>query len=137
MELAAAHADSGHGNGGHEGHESRHGHAHHHDHHHGHDHHHEHDHDPHAAAPAQSFVVIGAGGARREGLMRFFSGLPDNVWRAKGFVRVDGEPCLVQYSLGQLELTPAQGPASEAMVFIGQRMDRPAIEARYALTGRS
>jgi G3E family GTPase len=122
-----------------------HGHAHHgHDHHH-HDHDHGHDHghgnphhgDPHASAPPQSFIVIGSGGARREGLERFFASLPDNVWRAKGFAQVDGEPCLIQYSLGQLEFTPARGPASEAMVFIGQRMDRPSIEARFALAGRT
>jgi G3E family GTPase len=109
-----------------------------HDHHdHDHDHGHAHQHDPHASAPPQSFVVIGSGNARRGALERFFASLPDSVWRAKGFAQVDGEPCLIQYSLGQLEFTPARGPASEAMVFIGQRMDRPSIEARYALAGRA
>jgi G3E family GTPase len=145
-ELAAASADEGGGAGraerghaahdrGHHGHDHP-GHSHDHGHH---DHHHDHDHahDPHAAAPPQSFVVTGSGSARREGLERFFASLPDNIWRAKGFLSVDGAPCLVQYSLGQLEVTPAKGPASETLVFIGQRMDRPAIEARYALAGRA
>jgi len=147
-ELAAALAEPG-GHGAHAGDHVHHAHDHHphgnghdphqhhgHDHDHDHGHDHVHAHDPHAAAPPQSFVVIGSGGTRREGLERFFAALPDNVWRAKGFVRVDGAPCLVQYSLGQLEVTLAREPASEAMVFIGQRMDRPWIEARYALAAR-
>lgn len=106
---------------------------------HGHDHDHDHhdpDHDPHADAPAQSFVVRGAGNAARPGVERFFRALPDNVWRAKGFMHLDGKPSLVQYSLGQLEITPAAEVRSEAIVFIGNGMDRPAIEAGFALAAR-
>ncbi len=112
------------------------GHDHDHDHH-DHDHHdHDHEHDPHADAPAQSFVLRGAGGARRAGVERFFSGLPENVWRAKGFMRIDGEPRLIQYSLGQLEITPAGQAPNEAIVFIGQGMDQAGIESRFALVGK-
>jgi G3E family GTPase len=101
-------------------------------------HHHEHGehHDPHEDAPAQSFVVTGAGNARRQGIEAFFKALPDDVWRAKGFVMVDGAPALVQYSLGQLEITPADGPASEKVVFIGNAMDRAQIESRFAVATR-
>ncbi len=107
------------------------------EHHHGHDHHdHQHQHDPHADAPAQSFVVAAGRNARRDGVTEFFGALADNVWRAKGFVQVDGQPCLVQYSLGQLEITASDAPASDAIVFIGQSMDRPGIEARFALATR-
>lgn len=100
---------------------------------HSHDHDHDHEHDPHA----ESFVVPSPASATRAGVQDFFAGLPDNVWRAKGFVRVDGEPALVQYAMGQLEITPASAGAAEAMVFIGKGMDRPAIEAGYALAGRA
>lgn len=99
-------------------------------------HDHDHDRDPHADAPAQSFTVAVSRNAGREGVARFFNGLPDNVWRAKGFIYIDGRPCLVQYSLGQLEITPADGPVSDAIVFIGQAMDQPGIEARFALETR-
>lgn len=130
----------------HDHHHHDHDHHHHHDHdhhHHGHDHHgHDHDHDhggahdPHAGAPVQSFVVSSAGRGTRAALQRFFAGLPDNVWRAKGFIHVDGRPALVQYSLGQLEFTPADAVPAEALVFIGQDMDRAAIEAGVALATR-
>ena len=107
-----------------------------------HDHHHDHGahdhaHDPHADAPVQSFVVRGSGNATRAGLERFFAALPDRVWRAKGFLHVDGRPSLVQYSLGQLEVTPAGKAGGEALVFIGNGMDRPGIEAAFAGAGRA
>ena len=114
--------------------ETAHGHGEH-SHDHGHDHGHD-DHDPHATAPAQSFVVRGAGNATRAGLERFFSGLPQSVWRAKGFLHVDGSPSLLQYSLGQLEITPASKVEADALVFIGNGMDRPAIEAGLAAAER-
>lgn len=133
-ELRAAEAHGGdHAHPGHHHAHPQHGHDHHDHDHDGHDH----PHDPHGMAPPQSFVAMGSGNARREALVRFFGALPDNVWRAKGFVRVDGEPRLVQYSLGQLEITPAAEPVSDAVVFIGRGMDRPAIEARFALAGRT
>jgi G3E family GTPase len=98
------------------------------------DHAHEHDHDAHASI--ESFVVRGSGTATRAGLERFFGQLPDRVWRAKGFLAIDGKPSLLQYSLGQLEITPASAAPAEGVVFIGQGMDRAAIEAGMALAGR-
>jgi G3E family GTPase len=96
-----------------------------------------HDHDHHHA-PAQSFVARSPAHATRAGVERFFGELPDSVWRAKGFVRIDGKAALVQYSAGQLEITPAAAPPrEEAMVFIGRDLDRPALEAGYALVGRA
>jgi hypothetical protein len=80
--------------------------------------------------------VTSAGTARREGVERFFKELPDDVWRAKGFIRIDGVPSLVQYSLGQLEITPGTDSASEKVVFIGKAMDRAGIESRFALVGK-
>ncbi len=104
-----------------------------------HNHDHDHDHYPHAEAPAHSFVATAAGSGRQGSVEAFFGALPDNVWRAKGFIRVDGRPTLVQYSLGQLELAPASAEhtaATDAVVFIGQGMDRPGIEAGLALATR-
>lgn len=82
-------------------------------------------------------MVRGSGTATRAGIDRFFGGLPDNVWRAKGFVHVDGQPSLVQYSLGQLEVTPAAAAQAEAIVFIGNGMDRAAIESGFAQARRA
>jgi G3E family GTPase len=97
-----------------------------------HAHDHEHDHDS-----VESFVVRAAGDATRTGLEKFFAALPDQVWRAKGFVHVDGKPALVQYALGQLEVTAAANADAEALVFIGNGMDRAAIEAGFAGVGRA
>ncbi len=101
-----------------------------------HDHSHDHAHDPHAHAPAQSFVVHAMGAAKRDRIQAFFGSLPDNVWRAKGFIHVDGRPALVQYSLGQLEITDDEGRGPDALVFIGQDMDRAGIETQLALAIR-
>ena len=108
----------------------------HHHHNHGDHHDHHHDHDPHEDAPAESFVLTSAGTARRAGVEKFFAALPDDVWRAKGFIHIDGLPSLVQYSLGQLEITPTPGLPTEKLVFIGKDMDRAGIEARFALVAR-
>ena len=101
-------------------------------------HHHDHvdHHDPHEDAPAESFVLSSAGSARLAGVEKFFAALPDDVWRAQGFIHIDGKPSLIQYSLGQLEITPAPGPPTEKIVFIGKEMDRAGIEARFALVAR-
>lgn len=107
-----------------------------HDHGHDHPHDHDHDHDPHEHAPVQSFTVRGTGNATRAGVERFFGALGDSVYRAKGFLRIDGAPSLVQYSLGQLEVTKAAAEPSEVVVFIGNRMDRPAIEAAFSAVDR-
>lgn len=96
--------------------------------------HHDHEHDPHEDAPAQSFVVAAPSNAERAQLEKFFASLPDNVWRAKGFMRIGGAPSLVQYSLGQLEITPAEAGSDASIVFIGLEMDRADIESRFART---
>jgi G3E family GTPase len=100
----------------------------------GHDHGHDHDHahDDHRHAPAQSFVLAADGDAERAGVEAFFRALPENVWRAKGFMAVDGQPALIQYAMGQLEITPAEARQVRNMVFIGPGMDRPAIEATFS-----
>lgn len=93
---------------------------------------HGHDHDDHRHAPAQSFVVEAGAGVARPALEEFFAGLPENVWRAKGFAVVDGAPALVQYTMGQLDLGPAEARASYRLVFIGPDMDMASIRAGFA-----
>jgi G3E family GTPase len=102
-----------------------------HDHDHDHNHDHEHGDKSHLHAPAQSFVLDACGEASLTGVEAFFRGLPENVWRAKGFMQADGRPVLVQFSMGQLEITPAEPRTMRHMVFIGRDMDRPAIEKGF------
>ncbi len=97
-----------------------------------HDHDHDHDNDDHRHAPASSFVLDASAGATRNGLESFFAGLGDDVWRAKGFLDVDGAPSLVQFAMGELEITPAEARDHHHLVFIGPDMDRAAIEAGLA-----
>lgn len=99
---------------------------------HGHDHNHGHDHGDHRHAPAQSFVLDAGGGASRQAVESFFKGLPENVWRAKGFMDVDGRPTLIQYTMGQLDIAPSEPRAVRNMVFIGPDMDRSEIEGGFA-----
>ena len=103
---------------------------------HSHDHVHEHEHDPHANVPVQSFVVNVGRNGNKSSLEKFFQSLPDKVWRVKGFIDLQGEKFLIQYSLGQLEITLATGDAVDALVFIGQDMDRAQIEAQVVVATR-
>lgn len=98
---------------------------------HGH-HGHQHDHRDHSHAPAESFALDAGGNPDRPSVERFFRHLPESVWRAKGFMYIDGEPCLVQFTMGQLEITPAVARDVQNMVFIGRDMDRAQVENRFA-----
>ncbi len=95
-----------------------------------HAHGHEHDHD-HRHAPAQSFVLDASGTAKRSDVESFFAGLPENVWRVKGFTAVDSAATLIQFTMGQLEMTPAEARKNHHMVFIGPDMDRDVIEPAF------
>ena len=105
-----------------------HGHAHVHDH----EHHgdgHDHDHHAHAHAAAESFVMDASGDFSRQGLAAAFASLPANVWRSKGFLAVDGEPSLLQFTMGQLEIDAAPARERPYLVVIGEDLDRPAVES--------
>jgi G3E family GTPase len=91
----------------------------------------------HAGAHAESFVLEAGGNPEEGRVEEFFHGLPDNVWRAKGFMTIGGRPRLVQYALGQLEISTAAGVPSERIVFIGRGMDLPAMEAQFAFAKRN
>jgi G3E family GTPase len=104
---------------------------------HDHDHTHERDHDDghDHLRDIESFVLSAAGSYTTQGLQAFFGALPDSVWRAKGFMSVDRQSTLVQYSLGQLVIAPAPMPPHQNLVFVGRQMNRAAIEARFGRAG--
>lgn len=93
---------------------------------------HDHQHGDAGHGHFDSFVLDAAGGVSRAGLEGFFAALPDTVHRAKGFMSVDGAPCLVQFSPGQLDIEAATGGGAARLVVIGRPLDRPAIEAGFA-----
>jgi G3E family GTPase len=82
-------------------------------------------------------VLRPGGDASRSELEQFFGGLADQVWRAKGYVSIEGRSHLVQYAMGQLEITAAaeREAQSDYMVFIGRGMDRGTIERRFHFAG--
>jgi G3E family GTPase len=100
----------------------------------GHGHDHDHDRRSDHLHDTESFVLSATGSYTTRALQVFFGALPDNIWRAKGFMSVDGQPALVQYSLGQLVVAPAPMPPHQNLVFIGRQMDRAAIEIRFGRT---
>ena len=61
----------------------------------------------------------------------FFFNIPDNVWRAKGYTRLDSQPVLIQFTMGQLDITGAEPRENHHMVFIGPDMDREIIEKGF------
>jgi G3E family GTPase len=91
---------------------------------------HENNHD-HRHAPAQSFVLDSSGDAQWSDIKNFFEKLPENVWRVKGFARVDGAPALIQFTMGQLAVTATEERAHYHMVFIGPNIDRSKIEPAF------
>jgi len=95
-----------------------------------HGHHHHHDH-----PDFESEVLDAAGPVTRAALESFFAGLPPEVLRAKGFMVVDGAASLVQFTAGQLEITPATLDRVRQMVFIGRDLDRDGLAARFAFAG--
>ena len=91
---------------------------------------HSHNHD-HRHAPAQSFVLDAGSGTSRNALEVFFRGLPDNVWRVKGFTQLDGKPVLVQFTMGQLEIVASEQRDNYHMVFIGPDMNQREISGAF------
>ena len=116
-------------------HDDGHVHDHKHDDHHGdgHDHHHH----GHAHAAAESFVMDASGDFSRAALADAFASLPANVWRSKGFLTVDGEPSLLQFTMGQLEIGGAPARERPYLVVIGEDLDRSAVEGALLAARRS
>lgn len=63
-------------------------------------------------------------------LLSTIEALDDSVIRAKGVVNTDSGPVLIQKSLSGLDVTKRDvAPEISRLVFVGQAMDRPALEA--------
>jgi len=87
---------------------------------------HDHDHHVHDArhAPAACFVLDAPEPLNRSAVETLFAGAPEGLWRAKGFIRIDGADWLVQFAMGELELTPADPRDRHYLVFIGDALER-------------
>jgi G3E family GTPase len=107
-----------------------------HDHDHGHDHdqehdqEHDHDHE-HGHVQFDSLVLDCGGDVGRRKVETFFDGLDNQVFRAKGFMTIDCQSALVQFSTGQLDIHPADGPHGGRMVFIGKGLDRKGLQEKF------
>lgn len=85
----------------------------------------DHDHDHSALhAPAESFVLDTPDPLDRAALTAFFARAPAGLWRAKGFVKIDGADMLVQFAMGELEITASTTRSRHYLVFIGDALDR-------------
>ena len=109
----------------HESNPDRHHHDHDHDHHHSHGHDHHHSHDAHDLM--ESLVIVPYDNLTQPQLERKFGQLPQQVWRMKGHMLVDGQPALVQYSAGQLEFSESESKSNYRMVVIGHELDSTEI----------
>jgi G3E family GTPase len=93
---------------------------------------------PAPAASFVSFVVAAPFDADRDKVEAFFRGLPPEMVRAKGFMRIDGEPRTVQFAAGQLEITDGPAPRTLSMVFISSaEPDRAGVKAALERTARA
>jgi G3E family GTPase len=86
----------------------------------------------HGNRDVESCVLNAGRNLDRASLESFFRNLPEEVWRAKGFATVDGQPVLIQYTMGQFEVSPSEPRAKQHLVFIGERVDRGEIGRRFA-----
>jgi len=99
---------------------------------HDHDHGHDHDHDHEHGHVQFDSMVLGCGAdVGRQSVEQFFNGLDPKVFRAKGFMTIDGEPRLVQFATGQLDIHPADGLQDGRMVFIGQGLDSKGLKEKF------
>ena len=71
-----------------------------------------------------------------ETLRQTFATLRCPLWRAKGFMEVDGVPSLIQYVPDALEITPAAGPHRH-LVLIGPDLDPDALAAHFVFADRA
>ena len=60
-----------------------------------------------------------------------FSRLSDDIWRIKGFARIDGQSQLVQYAAGSLEITPVEDRERHYLVIIGSDLAKGALATLF------
>ncbi len=70
----------------------------------------------------ESFVLDVKNNLRMEELEKFLSTIPQEIYRLKGFVNVDGKSTLVNYVAGRWNLEQMEG--EKKIVFIGENVNR-------------
>ena len=78
---------------------------------------------------ADSLVLDAPGPLAEDRVHRFFRDLPTTLWRAKGFLSIDGATHLVQHLPGQTEFSPMPPRDRHYLVFVGQDLDKVVLEA--------
>jgi len=92
-------------------------------------------HAEHAHEHMDSIVVENSKKIMRKDLEHWLSSLPNDLYRIKGFLNLDGQHTLLQYSMGQCDLTPNKNANNYQIVFIGKHLDRTTITRSYELLG--
>lgn len=82
------------------------------------EHHHHHAHED-----MMSFVIEPNSDISAQDFENYCELLPDLVWRIKGFMVIDSKPVLVQYTVGQIEITDSVPRDHYRLVFIGQDLN--------------
>jgi len=74
-------------------------------------------------------------GSNRERFKQALSSLPSSVWRAKGFVILDGQAYLAQYASGVLELEVTGTTTDNKLVFIGDDLNSIELARTLSMNG--
>lgn len=83
----------------------------------------------------KSCVLEMRSGRNEDEFFALFEDLPSEIWRAKGFVRLDGRSRLVQYVSGSLETRTVPDRERHYLVFIGSDLDRDTLRERFSPSG--
>ncbi|MBO67266.1 MAG: hypothetical protein CL398_03045 [Acidiferrobacteraceae bacterium] len=89
---------------------------------------HEHDH---MHNKMDSLVASNSQNISRSQIIDWFTNLPCQVYRAKGFAIVDGVQSILHYSFGQLEIEPSTATNKNQMIFIGQNLLHSELTTGY------
>ena len=89
----------------------------------------------HAHVHMDSVIVENANNIRKQDLDRWLNGISSNILRVKGFVNLDGQYSLLQYSVDQFTIDAIELSGSCQMVFIGKHLDRETLTSQYQSLG--
>ena len=82
---------------------------------------------------AMSIVIDVSGTLSEPAVRRFFAGLPDTVWRAEGFLSIDGATMVLQHVPGQTDLMAATARDRHYVVFVGTALDENALRSGLSM----
>lgn len=81
-----------------------------------------------------SFVLQPRNDLSRNDFEKICGNLPQRVWRMKGYMLLDGQPVLMQYSAGDLVISESATRDNYRVVVIGEELDTPQLEAKLGQT---